>query len=133
MPEKQYIMSSDFVGVGESLVGLMEVNEPGEGLGVSGDDWVLVLVFLRGEVTAVFDVLDTQGRLELDLVAFLFEGSERVQLEHQVDEKFIGKLDPEGTKTTIRAPDTSRKVIERIHMPEDDILTELNILTHTSK
>jgi hypothetical protein len=38
MPEKQYIMGSDFVGVGESLVGLMEVNEPCEGLGVSGDD-----------------------------------------------------------------------------------------------
>lgn len=38
MPEKQYIMSLDSVGVGKSLVGLMKVNEPGEGLGVSGYD-----------------------------------------------------------------------------------------------
>jgi hypothetical protein len=31
-------MCSDFIGVGECFMGLVEVDEPGKGLGVSGDD-----------------------------------------------------------------------------------------------
>jgi hypothetical protein len=78
MDQKEQIMGSDHLSIFESMIVLMKMDKPSVVPGIGGNNIVRKnlssgLFGLRGNVAPIGNVLDSQRRLELNLVAFLLK------------------------------------------------------------
>lgn len=88
MNQEDKVVRSDLFNIFQSIVLLVEVNQPSEPFRVRSDNVVLALFGLSGNIATVGDVLYTQRRLQFDFVSFFFKRAERLQFKYQIRGKF---------------------------------------------
>lgn len=89
--------------------------------------------FLEGEISIIVGVEKLYWRIKGNRHSDPFVGSERQHFINEYFWKIFGDLDSKGAIASIWGSDSSRQKGIRIHMFEDDRISEANLLPHFTK
>lgn len=132
MDKEKKVMGPDLLNIVQGVVLFMEMDQPSKAPRVGCHDVVLSFFCFCGDVASIRNVLDSERRLQLNLISLFFKRAERLQFEHKVRGEIRGQLDSEGSQTTVRTSHRTREVIVRIYMFENHILAKENVAAQFS-
>ena len=128
MNQKEQIVCTYLFCIFEGIVIFVKVDKPSIVSGVSGDNVMCTIFGLGRDVAPVRYIFDSQRRLKLDFVAFLFERSKGLKFKYKVWSQVDAQLYFECSESTVWTSDRTWQIVMRVYMLEDNIISELHLL-----